>query len=306
MIYMKKILVCNPIADEGIKMMEDAGFQVDQKFDLSPEELTEVISPYHGLIVRGSTKVREPSIDAAENLEAIGRPGIGMDNIDVAYAREKGIAVYNTPLATTVSVAELVMAHMFASFRNVVAGTNSLREGKWIKKELKSNEVYGKTMGIIGYGNIGHEVAIRAEALGMKVLAYDVVEVKDPSPARMVDMDTLLSESDVITLHVPHIDATHHMLSTPQFAKMKENAVLIDCSRGGVVDEDALYDALKNGVIRFACRDVFTQEPPGDNKLLTLDNFHATPHIGGQTWEGQKRAGTQAAEQVIEELKKRG
>ncbi len=303
---MKKVLVCNPIAEEGIKMMEDAGLQVDQKFDMSKEELTATIPPYQGLIVRGSTKVREPTIDAAENLEAIGRPGIGMDNIDVAYARDKGIAVYNTPTATTISVAELVLSHMFAAFRNVVAGTISLREGKWIKKELKSNEVYGKTMGIIGYGNIGREVAKRVDALGVKVLAYDVIDVDDPKPARMVDLDTLLAESDVITLHVPHIDATHHMLSKPQFAKMKENAVIIDCARGGVVDEDALYNALSEGEIRFGCKDVFEQEPPGDNKLLTLDNFHATPHIGGQTWEGQKRAGTQAAEQVIEELKKRG
>ncbi len=304
--YMKKILVCNPIAEEGIEMMEEAGFQVDQKFDMSKEELTATIPPYHGLIVRGSTKVREPTIDAAENLEAIGRPGIGMDNIDVAYARDKGIGVYNTPTATTISVAELVMAHMFASYRDVVAGTVSLREGKWIKKDLKSNEVYGKAMGIIGFGNIGHEVAKRADALGMKVIAYDVIDVEDPEPAKMVDFETILKESDVITLHVPHIDATHHLLSTEEFGKMKENAVLIDCARGGVVDEDALYKALSKGEIRFGCKDVFAEEPPGDNKLLTLDNFHATPHIGGQTWEGQKRAGTQAAEQVIEELKKRG
>ncbi len=302
----KKVLVCNPIADEGIEMMEKAGLQVDQKFDMSQEELTATIPPYHGLIVRGSTKVRVPTIDAAENLEAIGRPGIGMDNIDVAYAREKGISVYNTPLATTISVAELVLSHMFSAYRNVVAGTVSLREGRWIKKELKGNEIYGKTMGIIGYGNIGHEVATRAAALGMKVLAYDVVEVKDPSPAKMVDLDMILEQSDVITIHVPHIDATHHLLSTEEFARMKDSATLIDCSRGGVVDEEALYEALTKGEIRFACKDVFAQEPPGDNKLLTLDNFHATPHIGGQTLEGQARAGTQAAEQVIEELNRRG
>ncbi len=287
-------------------MMEDVGFRVDQKFDMSKDELTATIPHYQGLIVRGSTKVREPTIDAAENLEAIGRPGIGMDNIDVAYAREKGISVYNTPTATTISVAELVLSHMFAAYRNVVAGTISLRDGKWIKKDLKSNEIYGKTMGIIGYGNIGREVATRAAALGMKVIAYDVVDVKDPDPAKMVDLDTILKESDVITLHVPHIDATHHLLSADEFAKMKTSATLIDCSRGGVVDEEALYDALSNGDIRFACKDVFEEEPPGDNKLLTLDNFHATPHIGGQTIEGQKRAGTQAAEQVIAELNKRG
>ena len=303
---MKKVLVCNPIAEEGIKMMEDAGLQVDQKFDMTPEELTDIIPPYHGLIVRGSTKVRVPTLDAAENLEAIGRPGIGLDNIDVDYAKDKGISVYNTPLATTISVAELVLAHMFSAYRNIVAGTNSLREGKWIKKQLKSNEIFGKTLGIIGYGNIGHEVATRADALGMKVIAYDVVDVEKPEPAKMVDLDTIIRESDVITLHVPHIDATHHLLSTEEFKNMKENALLVDCSRGGVVDEEALYHALAEGEIKFASKDVFAEEPPGDNPLLTLDNFHATPHIGGQTWEGQARAGTQAAEQVIAELKKRG
>ncbi|MFO8108974.1 MAG: D-2-hydroxyacid dehydrogenase [Thermoplasmata archaeon] len=302
----KKVLVCNPIAEEGIKMMEDAGLQVDQKFDMSKEELTETVPPYHGLIVRGSTKVREPTLDAAENLEAIGRPGIGLDNIDVDYAKDKGISVYNTPTATTISVAELVLTHMFAAYRNIVAGTNSLREGKWIKKELKSNEIYGKTLGIIGYGNIGHEVATRADALGMNVIAYDVVDVEEPEPAKMVDFDTIFRESDVITLHVPHIDATHHLLSTEEFKKMKENALLVDCSRGGVVDEDALYDALSKGEIRFASKDVFAEEPPRNNPLLSLDNFHATPHIGAQTLEGQARAGTQAAEQVIAELKKRG
>ncbi len=287
-------------------MMEDAGLQVDRKFDMSKEELTDTVPPYHGMIVRSSTKVREPTLDAAENLVVIGRPGIGLDNIDVAYAKEKGIAVYNTPIATTISVAELVLTHMLAAYRDIVAGTISLRGGKWIKKDLKSNEIYGKTLGIIGYGNIGQEVAKRAHALGMNIIAYDVIDIKEPEPAKMVDLETLIKESDVITLHVPHIDATHHMLSTEEFARMKSNAVLVDCSRGGVVDEEALYDALANGEIRFASKDVFAKEPPEDNKLLTLDNFHATPHIGAQTMEGQKRAGTQAAEKVIEELDKRG
>ncbi len=302
----KKVLVCNPIAEEGIEMMEEAGLQVDQKFGLSKEELTEVVFPYHAMIVRSSTKVREPTLDAAENLEVIGRPGIGLDNIDVEYAEEKGVAVYNTPTATTISVAELAIAHILTAYRNIVAGTNSLREGKWIKKQLKSNEIYGKTLGIIGYGNIGMAVAERADAFGMDVIAFDVRDIEHPEPAEMVDMDTLLEKSEAITLHVPHIEATHHMLSTEEFKKMKNSAVLVDCARGGVVDEEALYDALSNGEIRFACKDVFAEEPPGDSPLLTLDNFHATPHIGAQTEEGQARAGTQAAEKVIAELKKRG
>lgn len=302
----KKVLVCNPIADEAIKMLEEADLKVDREFGMSKEELTKRVPPYHALIVRSSTKVRKPTIDAANNLEAIGRPGIGLDNIDVDYAEEKGISVFNTPTATTISVAELAMTHILAAYRNIVAGTNSLREEKWIKSELKSNELYKKTLGIVGYGNIGQTVAERATAFGMDIVAYDVREIEDPSPAKMVDMDTLLKESDVITIHVPHIEPTHHMLSDDEFKKMKKSAVLVDPSRGGVVDEEALYKALKDGEIRFASKDVFEEEPPGDNPLFELDNFHATPHIGAQTEEGQIRAGTQAAEQVIEELEKRG
>lgn len=302
----KKVLVCNPVAEEAIEMFEDAGLEVDQEFGMSKEELTEKVPPYHALIVRSSTKVRKPTIDAAENLEAIGRPGIGLDNIDVDYAKDKGISIFNTPTATTISVAELAMTHILATYRDIVKGTVSLKNGDWVKSELKSTELHEDTLGIIGYGNIGRAVAERAAAFGMNVLAFDVLDIEDPEPAEMVDMDTLLKNSDVITVHVPHIESTHHLLSTEEFKKMKENAALIDPSRGGVVDEGALYEALRNGEIRFASKDVFEEEPPGDNPLFELENFHATPHIGAQTEEGQVRAGTLAAEQVIEELEKRG
>jgi len=298
----KKVLICNPVADEAVEMLEEAGYEVDQEFGMSKEELTEKVPPYHAMVVRSSTKVREPTLDAAENLEVIGRPGIGLDNIDVEYAEEKGVAVHNTPTATTISVAELVMTHILASYRDIVAGTNSLREGEWIKSELASNEIYGKTLGVIGYGNIGQAVAERAHALGMDILAFDVLDIEDPEPAKMVDMDELIEKSDVITIHVPHNEHTHHLISDEEFEKMKDDAVLVDCARGGVVDEKALYDALKNDMIRFASKDVFAEEPPGDNPLFELDNFHATPHIGAQTEEGQIRAGTQAAEKIIEEL----
>lgn len=298
----KKVLICNPVADEAVEMLEEAGYEVDQEFGMSKEELTEKVPPYHAMVVRSSTKVREPTLDAAENLEVIGRPGIGLDNIDVDYAEEKGVAVHNTPTATTISVAELAMTHILASYRDIVAGTNSLREGEWIKSELASNEIYGKTLGVVGYGNIGQAVAERAHALGMDVLAFDVLDIEDPEPAEMVDMDELIEKSDVITIHVPHNEHTHHLISDEELENMKDDAVLVDCARGGVVDEEALYSALKNDTIRFASKDVFAEEPPGDNPLFELDNFHATPHIGAQTEEGQIRAGTQAAEKIIEEL----
>ncbi|MFP4142547.1 MAG: D-2-hydroxyacid dehydrogenase [Thermoplasmata archaeon] len=299
----KKVLICNPVAEEAVEMLEDAGLEVDKEFGMSKEELTEKVPPYHALVVRSSTKVREPTIDAAENLEVIGRPGIGLDNIDLDYAKDKGIAVHNTPTATTISVAELAMTHILAAYRDIVAGTNSLKEGEWIKSELASNEIHGKTLGVVGYGNIGQAVAERADAFGMDVLAYDVRDIEDPEPAEMVEMDRILEESDFITIHVPHMDSTHHMMSTEEFKKMKENAVLVDCSRGGVVDEDALHEALKNDEIRFGSKDVFEEEPPEDHELFELENFHATPHIGAQTEEGQIRAGTQAAEKIIDELK---
>ncbi|MBS3782327.1 MAG: 3-phosphoglycerate dehydrogenase, partial [Candidatus Thermoplasmatota archaeon] len=276
---------------------------VDKEFGMSKEELTEKVPPYHGMVVRSSTKVREPTIDAAENLEVIGRPGIGLDNIDLEYAEDKGIAVYNTPTATTISVAELTLTHILASYRDIVAGTNSLRKGEWIKSELASNEIYGKKLGIIGYGNIGQTVGEKADALGMDVIAYDVRDLEETEPAEMVDLDTVLKESDVVTIHVPHMESTHHLISDDEFEKMKENAALVDCSRGGVVDEDALHEALKNEEIRFGSKDVFEEEPPGEHRLFELDNFHATPHIGAQTEEGQIRAGTQAAEKIIDELK---
>lgn len=302
----KKILVCDPVAEEAIEMLEEAGLEVDQEFGMSKEELTEKVPPYHALIVRSSTKVREPTIDAAENLEAIGRPGIGLDNIDLDYAEDNGISVFNTPTATTVSVSELAMTHILASYRDIVDGTNSLREGKWIKKDLQAHELYESTLGIIGYGHIGQAVAKRADAFDMDILAFDVIDIDEPGPAEMVDMDTIFEESDVITIHVPHNDATHHLVGDEELEKMKESATLVDCSRGGVVDEDALYSTLKEGGIRFASKDVFVEEPPEGNPLFELDNFHATPHIGAQTYEGQVRAGTLAAEQVIEELEKRG
>ncbi len=305
----KKVLVCNPVADEAIEMLEEAGLEVDQEFGMSKEELTEKVPPYHALIVRSSTKVREPTIDAAENLEAIGRPGIGLDNIDVDYAEDKGISIFNTPTATSVSVAELAMTHILVAYRNIVKGTNTLRDEKWIKKDLKSNELYNKTLGLIGFGNIGQETGRRAKAFGMDILYHTRTrreEAEKEIDAEWVSLEELLERSDVISLHVPHTDQTHDLISKDEFELMKDDAVLVDCARGGVVNEEALFEALKEDKIRFASKDVFEQEPPGKNPLFDLDNFHATPHIGAQTYEGQTRAGTLAAEQVIEELERRG
>lgn len=302
----KNILICDPITKLAVDMFRKEGFKFDQEFGMSKEELTKRVPPYQALIVRSSTKVRKPTIDAAKNLEAIGRPGIGLDNIDVDYAKEKGIDVYNTPNATTISVAELTLAHILAASRHIVKGTKSLREGKWIKRDITCNEICGKTIGIIGYGSIGKAVAKRADIFGMKVIAYDIREIEDSAPAQMVSFEELLEKSDVITIHVPYNKSTHHLISGEELEKMKNTGIIVDASRGGIVDETALYNALINNELKFACKDVFEEEPPENNPLLKLSNFYATPHIGGQTEEGQIKAGTLIAEKIIEALKNKG
>jgi D-3-phosphoglycerate dehydrogenase len=260
-----KVLVSDPIAEQGIEILKNAGFEVVQKTGLSPEELAKVIPDFDGIIIRSATKVTKEVIDAANNLKVIGRAGIGLDNVDRDAAKEKGVKVVNTPTATSISVAELAL-------------------------------------GIIGIGRIGSEMAKRAKALGIEVIAYDPY-VKTSDYANIVDLDTLLKESDYISLHIPKTSETEHILNKTAFDKMKEGVVIINCARGGVVDENALYDAINDGKVRIACVDVFESEPAKDNKLFDLEQVIVTPHIGAQTKEGQTRAGTQVAELVRDALK---
>lgn len=269
------------------------------------EVLKEKIKEFDALIVRSATKVTRDIIESAEKLKVIGRAGIGLDNIDVAAAKEKGIAVLNTPGASAVSVAELTIGLMLAAARHIARGTCGLKQGKWEKKLLEGHELYGKTLGIIGFGNIGKEVARRALAFDMKILAYDVVKDNGGLPVEFVELDELLRESDYITLHVPLIDATKHMLNAEAFSKMKDGVVIVNAARGGVIDEAALYDALVSGKVYAAALDVFEVEPPQDElrkKLLSLDNVVATPHIGASTAEGQFRVGIEIVKKVMEAL----
>jgi D-3-phosphoglycerate dehydrogenase len=233
----------------------------------------------------------------AKKLKVIGRAGEGLDNIDLEKAREMDIAVVNTPHVSAMSVAELTIAHLLALARGIVEGTLTLRAGKWAKEELMGVEVNGKTLGIIGCGNIGKTVERLALALGMKVLGVDAC-VYD----RFVPLDEMLHEADFITIHVPLTPHTRHMLSTKEFNMMKNGVMLIDCSRGGVIDQEALYQALVSGKVKAAALDVFEEEPPKNSKLLTLRNVYATPHIGAQTQEAQLRASIQIAKKVIEAL----
>jgi D-3-phosphoglycerate dehydrogenase len=292
-----KILICDRIADEGIRLMEEKGYQVTKGWNLPKTELPKIVGEYDALIVRSATKVNADLIANAKKLKVIGRAGEGLDNIDLEKAREMDIAVVNTPHVSAMSVAELTIAHLLALARGIVEGTLTLREGKWAKEELMGVEVNGKTLGIIGCGNIGKTVERLALALGMKVLGVDAC-VYD----RFVPLDEMLHEADFITIHVPLTPHTRHMLSTKEFNMMKNGVMLINCSRGGVVDQEALYQALVSGKVKAAALDVFEEEPPKNSKLLTLRNVYATPHIGAQTQEAQLRASMEIAKKVIEAL----
>lgn len=298
---MPKVLISDPIADEAVEKLKDAGFELEEKTDLSAEELTDEISSYDGIVVRSGTKLREPILEAAEDLKIIVRAGVGLDNIDLDCAEELGIEVRNTPEASSNAVAELALAHMFALSRNVPRGTASLKKQRWIKGELKGNELMGKTVGIIGIGRIGQLVAKKCDALGMEPVAFDrYVDEAPIDEVKMVSMDELLQVSDFVTLHIPFVESEGATIGGEELRQMKESSCLINCARGGVVDEAALTEALKEGWIAGAGLDVFNEEPPGNDELLSVDKISLTPHLGASTFEAQSRVGEQAADELID------
>jgi D-3-phosphoglycerate dehydrogenase / 2-oxoglutarate reductase len=294
-----KILVSDKIFEEGIKLLEQKGYQVTRGWDIPKTDLPKVIGEYDVLVVRSATKVKGDLLENAKKLKLIGRAGEGLDNVDYERAKQLNIRIVNTLHVSYMSVAELTIGHMLALSRNIVQGTLSLREGKWEKEKLIGNEVNGKTLGVIGCGYIGKTVERLAVALGMKVLP-----VEECVFDRFVPLAEMLPQADYITIHVPLTPKTKHMISAKEFALMKDDVMLIDCSRGGVVDQDALYEALVSGKVKGAAVDVFEEEPPKNSKLLTLNNVIATPHIGAQTNEAQIKASLQIAKAVIDALKK--
>jgi len=300
---MKKILVADPLNPEALEELESiSSFEVTLKTGMDEDELVNTIPDFHVAVVRGATKITRKVIDSASNLELIIRAGIGLDNIDLEAAKEKGIQVANTPAATSISVAEHTFGLMLAAVRNHGKANLSMKEHKWEKKVLSGTELYGKTLGIIGAGRIGQEVAKRALAFGMTVIAYDVIEIKTDLDIKQVSFEELLAQSDIISLHLPLTDQTSHMISNREFEKMKEGVILVNAARGGTVDEKALLEALQAGKVRAAAMDVFEKEPPDEFSLIDHPNVIATPHIGAAAKEGQKRAGMEVVKILRERL----
>lgn len=297
-----KILICDPTAPDAIEAIRAAGHTVDVRDDITPEELSEEIHAYHGMVVRSRTKVREALIDQAENLKVIVRGGVGLDNIDVDYARSKGIAVLNTPAASTQSVAELTVGYLFALARRIPQMTASMREGLWEKKKFKGTEIAGKTLGLVGVGRIGSAVAERASALGMTVLAFDPY-VTDFASGELVDLPELLARADYISMHLPHTEETHHMIGADAFASMKDGVRIVNCARGGVIDEDALLGAIQAGKVAGAALDVYEEEPCKGHPLFDLDEVVGSPHVGAGTSEATGRVGAEVAEKMINYFK---
>jgi D-3-phosphoglycerate dehydrogenase len=300
-----KILVAERIDPAAVARLRSAGHDVVEQLGLSGEALIAALAGCHALIVRGATRVTGDVLRAAGALKVVARAGTGLDNIDVVTARELGIKVLNAPAANAVSVAELVIGLMLAFERHLVAAATELRAGRWEKTRFQGRELSGRRLGLLGFGRIGREVARRARAFEMDVWACD--PVLDPWPAgfewaRRATLDALLPEVDFLSLHLPLGPDTRGMIGARELARLRPEAVLINCARGGIVDEDALHTALQGGALRGAALDVFATEPPGSHPLLELPNVIATPHLGASTREAQERAGLEAAERVIEAL----
>jgi D-3-phosphoglycerate dehydrogenase len=301
-----KVMVADKIAGEGVSKLKTAGLEVLAVWDEPKDKLPLLIKDCDALIVRSATKATKELIDAAPHLKVIGRAGVGLDNVDSAHAKSKNIKVVNTPGATSISVAELAVSLMFAVCRKVAFGDRGTRKGDWPKKSCEGIEIHGKTVGIIGIGKIGKETAKRVMALGATAYYYDIVRPSASDEKQLGieyrPLDELVAMSDIISIHVPMTPETKGLLNKDRIAKMKKGAILVNTSRGGIVDEAALYDALKSGHLYGAGLDVFETEPLKTSKLFELDNIVMTPHVGAQTEEGQLRAGVQIAELVIKEL----
>jgi len=308
---MIKVLVSDALSAEGLKVFQESKeLTVDVKTDLKPDALKEIIKDYDALVVRSATKVTKDVIEAAKKLKFIGRAGVGLDNVDLEAATQKGIIVMNTPAGNTISTAEHTFSMILALSRNIPQANSSTKKGEWKRSKFMGVELYGKTLGVVGFGRIGSEVAKRALSFGMKILAYDPflsADVAESIGVEIAELKKVLQESDYITVHTPLTDETRHMVSDKEFSLMKKGVRIINCARGGIIDESALVKALKEGKVAGAAMDVFESEPLSpDNELLKLENVIITPHLGASTEEAQVNVAVEVAEIVRDALLGRG
>lgn len=302
---MPKVLISDQMDPQAAQIFKDRGVEVDVITGKTPDELKAMIGQYDGLAIRSSTKVTKEILDAATNLKVIGRAGIGVDNVDIPYASSKGVVVMNTPFGNSITTAEHAIALMFALARQLPEANAQTQAGKWPKNDFMGVEVTGKTLGLIGAGNIGSIVASRALGLKMKVVAFDPFLTPERAVEMGVekaDLDTLLARADFITLHTPLTDQTRNILSKENLAKTKKGVRIINCARGGLIDEVALKDALDSGHVAGAALDVFAVEPAKDSPLFGTPNFISTPHLGASTSEAQVNVALQVAEQLSDYL----
>jgi len=303
-----KVLVSDNLGEVGIKMLQDEpGIEVDVKTGLTPAELKKIIGEYEALVIRSATKVTEEILESAAKLKVVGRAGIGLDNVDIPAATKHGVIVMNTPTGNVVTTAEHTIAMMMSLTRNIPWGTSSLKAGAWEKKKLLGREVFNKVLGVIGFGKIGSIVADRARGLKMQVIVHDtfvVPEQIEKAGFEPVTLDELYRRSDYITVHVPKLKDTTGLLNKAAFDKMKDGVMIINCARGGIVNEADLNSALRSGRVAGAALDVFENEPPGACPLFEVDRVICTPHLGASTLEAQTNVAVQVAEQIIAYLKK--
>ena len=303
----QSVLICdqvNPILNE---ILEKNGLQITYEPEITPEQIAEKIGNYEVVVVRSRTKITKDLIQRADKCKVIARVGVGLDNIDQDTAKEKNIRVINAVEGAMNAVAELVIGLMLSLAREIPRADREVRNGNWIKKELMGTELRGKYLGIVGLGNIGKRLGRLAKSFNMNIIGFDVMPIDEEFSKEVglmkADLGTLLASADYVSLHVPLLDSTKHMINTENIATMKSTARIINTSRGGVIDEDALYTALKNGVLGGAALDVFEVEPATSNKLRDLPNFISTPHMGAQTKEAQSLAANVIAEKIIQILR---
>ncbi|MGI0003526.1 MAG: D-2-hydroxyacid dehydrogenase [Nitrosopumilaceae archaeon] len=303
MSFNQSVLICDQVAPILNDILQKNGLKITYEPEITPEQIKEKIGTFDIVIVRSRTKLTKDMIEKADKCKIIARVGIGLDNIDLDAAKTKGIRVINAVEGAMNAVAELVLGLMLSLAREIPRADREIRDGKWLKKELMGTELSGKYLGIVGLGNIGKRLAKHARALNMNIIGYDVIPIDDEFVREVglikTDLDTLLSSADYISFHVPFTNDTHHMVNSQRLGKMKKTACIINTSRGEIIDEEALYAALKDGKIAGAALDVFEKEPATGNKLATLPNVICTPHIGAQTKEAQTLAANVIAEKII-------